>query len=144
MTASVHQPAVVDPAPVQAPVSDTPLSLQAADYRSALSAGAVAVDIRSHRKRQSDGALFGALAIAPTDILELLTPGTPGALRSAVPGSRWVLISDDGHEAEWLAWHLQARGVTGAVFVVGGFRRLRAAGINGEISRSELAIYSAH
>ncbi|SKZ16203.1 Uncharacterised protein [Mycobacteroides abscessus subsp. abscessus] len=53
-------------------------------------------------------------------------------------------MSDDGHEAEWLAWHLQARGVSGAVFVVGGFRGLRRDGINGQISAGELAVFSAH
>ena len=38
-----------------------------------------------------------------------------------------VLISDDGHDAEWLAWHLQARGIAGATFLVGGFAALHCA-----------------
>ncbi|MDY6810972.1 MAG: rhodanese-like domain-containing protein, partial [Actinomycetota bacterium] len=65
-------------------------------------------------------------------------------LSSAHADARWLLISDDGHEAEWLAWHLQARGITGAVFVVGGYRALRRARVVGTISEQELAAISAH
>ncbi|MGC4935513.1 rhodanese-like domain-containing protein [Gordonia sp. DT30] len=139
MTASVRVLA-----PVSAPAPDAPLSLQATDYRSAIAAGATAVDIRSHRKRQTDGALIGALALDAAEALDLLTPGSPSALRSATAGARWILVSDDGHEAEWLTWHLQARGVTGAVFVVGGHRSLRRAGINGLINQGEFDVFSAH
>lgn len=130
--------------PVTRTVSDAPLSLQAADYRAAIAAGAVPVDIRGHRKRRLDGALLGALAVDAAEALDLLTPGSPTALRTATADRRWILVSDDGHEAEWLTWHLQARGVTNAVFVVGGFRRLRREGINGQISAGELAVFSAH
>ncbi|GAA1482748.1 hypothetical protein GCM10009624_31880 [Gordonia sinesedis] len=139
MTASVQVLA-----PVSAPAPDAPLSVTPADYASAVADGALPVDVRSHYKRRTDGALFGALAIDAAEVLARLVPDTPTALRAARPDARWLLVSDDGHEAEWLAWHLQARGVTGAVFVVGGFRALRRAGVNGAISRDELAIFSAH
>ena len=92
----------------------------------------------------TNGALLGALAIEAVEVLERLTPGAPGALRSATADARWILVSEDGHEAEWLAWHLQARGVRGAVFVVGGYRRLRQVGINGTIRDDELAIIASH
>ncbi|MYR08386.1 rhodanese-like domain-containing protein [Gordonia sp. SID5947] len=124
--------------------TDAPLSVQAADYGAHLVEGATAVDVRSQRKRQIDGVLTGALAVDPTDVLARLTPGDPESLRGATPDARWLLVSDDGHEAEWLAWHLQARGVTGAVFVVGGFRALRRAGVAGRFSDQELAAISAH
>ncbi|MDL9938612.1 rhodanese-like domain-containing protein [Gordonia sp. ABSL1-1] len=142
-SASVSALAVA-PTPVHAPASDAPLSIQATDYLAATGAGAIAVDLRSHRRRQLDGALFGALAIDAVEILDRLTPGAPGALRVATTDARWVLVSEDGHEAEWIAWHLQARGVTGAVFVVGGHRRLRQSGINGTIRADDLGIISAH
>ncbi|MFF0707827.1 rhodanese-like domain-containing protein [Gordonia sputi] len=131
-------------APVTQAVPDVPLSLQPTAYRDAIAAGAVPVDIRSHRKRRLDGALLGALAVDAAEVLDLLTPGSPTSLRTATADRRWVLVSDDGHEAEWLAWHLQARGVSGTVFVVGGFRGLRRDGINGQISAGELAVFSAH
>ncbi|MGW0452200.1 rhodanese-like domain-containing protein [Gordonia sputi] len=143
MTASVQLTPHVH-APISAHAPSAPLSVQPTAYRAAVAAGAVPVDIRSHRKRTLDGALIGALAVEATEVLDLLTPGSPKALRSATHDRRWILVSDDGHEAEWLAWHLQARGVTNAVFVVGGFRRLRREGINGQISAGELAVFSAH
>ena len=139
MTASVQVLA-----PVSAPAANVPLSVQSADYHRALASGAVPVDIRSARKRQTDGVLFGAIALDAAEALELLTPGSPTALRNATTSARWLLVSDDGHEAEWLAWHLQARGITGAVFVVGGFQHLRRDGVNGQINAGELAVYSAH
>ncbi len=139
MTASVQ----VLP-PISAPAPDAPLSLQVTDYHHAIATGATPVDLRSHRRRQTDGALLGALAIEAVEVLERLTPGAPGALRSATADARWILVSEDGHEAEWLAWHLQARGVRGAVFVVGGYRRLRQVGINGTIRDDELAIIASH
>ena len=139
MTASVQVLA-----PVSAPAPNGPLSLQVSHYAEAVASGAVPVDIRSHRKRQADGALIGELALDAAEALDLLTPGSPTALRSATHDARWILVSDDGHEAEWLSWHLQARGVSGAVFVVGGHRGLRRAGINGRISQAELDIFSVH
>lgn len=143
MTASVQFTQHVHAA-ISAHAPSVPLSVQPSAYRAAVAAGAVPVDIRSHRKRTLDGALIGALAVEATEVLDLLTPGSPKALRTATHDRRWILVSDDGHEAEWLAWHLQARGVTGAVFVVGGFTRLRRDRINGSISDAELAMFSAH
>ena len=115
-----------------------------AEYHPALRAGVVPVDIRSQRKRQSDGALLGAIALDAAEVIELLTPGSPTALRAAAHDARWVLVSDDGHEAEWVAWHLQARGIAGAVFLVGGYRALQRAGINGQINQGEFDVFSAH
>ncbi|MEP9395316.1 rhodanese-like domain-containing protein [Gordonia sp. VNQ95] len=139
MTASVQLLA-----PVSAPAPSAPLSLRIADYRDALAAGATPIDVRSQRKRQADGALLGAIAVDAAEAIDLLTPGSPSALRIAAGDARWILVSDDGHEAEWLAWHLQARGVPGAVFVIGGYRGLRRAGINGQINQGELDVFSAH
>ncbi len=123
---------------------DAPLSVQAVEYTALVTAGITAVDVRSQRKRDSDGVLSGALAIDAAEALTRLTPGSAESLSSASTDSHWVLISDDGHEAEWLAWHLQARGITGARFVVGGYRALRRARISGRVSDQELAAISAH
>ncbi|MDL9945276.1 rhodanese-like domain-containing protein [Gordonia sp. ABSL11-1] len=144
MTAVLGTSVVTALEPTVAPSTDAPLSAQAADYTRLIASGLTPVDVRSQRKRQLDGVLSGALAIDAIDVLTRLTPGHADSLRSATPGARWLLISDDGHEAEWLAWHLQARGVTGAVFVVGGFRALRRARVAGRISEQELASISAH
>lgn len=144
MTAVLSVPTAL-PVPTTA-LSDParPLSVQAGDYLDALAAGAVAVDIRPHSLRQAHGALFGAVAIDADDVLARLTPGSDDALRTATADARWILVGDDGNDAEWLAWHLQARGVLGAVFVVGGHRRLRALGVSGRISSGDLAMLAAH
>lgn len=117
-----------------------PLSVQAGHYREALAAGAIAVDLRSAADRRSHGALLGALAMDLTEALDALTPHTPEALRSAAYDARWLLVTEDGYDAEWLAWHLQARGVTGTRFLVGGHRALRATGI-GLVDTSGAHVY---
>lgn len=129
---------------IAAPASDAPLSAQTTDFHDLLAAGVTAVDVRSQRRRDLDGVLSGALAIDAAEVLVRLTPGDPESLRRATADARWLLISDDGHEAEWLAWHLQARGITGATFLVGGFRALRRDRLAGRISAQELAAISAH
>ncbi|QKT08537.1 rhodanese-like domain-containing protein [Gordonia sp. X0973] len=131
-------------APIQAPALDTALSVPARDFRAALDAGLRAVDIRTQAQRSADGAVHGALALDPLDALERLTPGTASALRAASADARWLLISDDGDDAEWLAWHLRARGVAGAVFLAGGHDALRRRGLNGPLSVGELAMVADH
>ncbi|GAB18157.1 hypothetical protein GOEFS_047_00160 [Gordonia effusa NBRC 100432] len=131
---------------LSAPLSSdvAPLSVLVRDYHRHLAAGVIAVDIRDQQTRDRDGVLLGAIAISADVVLDRLTPGGAEALRIAGLDRRWLLISDDGHDAEWLAWHLQARGVIGARFVVGGYQRMRSAGINGPVSAAELAMISAH
>lgn len=140
--------AVLSPASVTSTVRarrvDAPLSIQAADYTSLVDSGVVPVDIRPQHRRVCDGVLSGAIALDAAEVVDALTPGSSESLRSATTDSRWVLISDDGHDAEWLTWHLQARGVRNAVFVVGGFAALRTARVRGRISDDELATIAAH
>lgn len=111
------------------PAAPAPLSVPTAQYRTAVSGGAVVVDLRDAADRRTGGALLGALAVALPDALDLLTPGSAGALRAASPEAQWLLVTGDGYDAEQLAWHLQARGVRGARFVLGGHRALAAAGL---------------
>lgn len=127
-----------------APSADRRLSAQPVDYRALVDSGVIPVDVRGQSSRDRDGVLSGAIAIDATEILRRLLPGTAESLASAGTGARWLLVSDDGYEAEWLAWHLQARGIDGAVFVVGGFRALRRHQVTGRIRDDELAAISAH
>lgn len=106
-----------------------PLSVRPADFAATLGDGTVVVDLRDAPSRQASGALLGALALDLDDALAALDPGASTALRSATIDARWLLVTDDGHDAEWVAWHLQARGVVGARFLLGGHRALRAARI---------------
>ncbi|WP_026917502.1 hypothetical protein [Gordonia shandongensis] len=151
-------------APVTTSYVEIPLSLQPRDYLDALSDGAVAVDLRSASSRAADGVLVGALALAsdtaapdaaasgtaasgtaaPDTALDLLSPDSARRLRAASADSRWVIVSTDGYDAEMLAWHLQARGVHGARFVVGGYAALRAEGLTGAVDDDALGLYDAH
>lgn len=151
MTASVasRRPVTVpdsaaDPVSIPLPAPGIRLSAQAADYRALVDAGVLVVDTRDQTTRDAQGVLSGAIALEADTVLDRLTPGTAESLRSAHADASWLLISDDGYDAEWLAWHLQARGVTGALFLVGGHRALRRTGVTGRISARELADISAH
>ncbi|GAA4682757.1 rhodanese-like domain-containing protein [Gordonia humi] len=128
-------------APVSAPFVSVPLSVQPGEFRSVLAAGGVAVDLRDVASHRRSGALFGAVAVDSDQALDLLSPDSPWALRGATVDAQWVLVSDDGYDAEWLAWHLQARGVTGARFVVGGYRALRAHGVTGSVGDDGVQFY---
>lgn len=133
-------------APVSAPAA-APLSISADQFGPALQSGAIAVDIRSQRVRDTDGILLGALAVPAENVLDRLTPGSAASLSSATADQRWVLVGADGHDAEMLTWHLQARGIVGARFVAGGQRALSrnaTPGLLGEHTRRELDAYSAH
>lgn len=131
-------------APISAPAFGEKLSLPARHFRVAIEAGVRPVDIRTQERRSATGAIHGALALAPLDALERLTPGGGEALRTATADSRWLIISDDGDDAEWLAWHLRARGVTGAVFLAGGHEALLRQQLNGTIADDELAMIADH
>ena len=43
-----------------------------------------------------------------------------------------------------IAWHLQARGIAGATFLVGGFAALHRARVTAPLAKAELATISAH
>ncbi|GED99989.1 hypothetical protein nbrc107696_04360 [Gordonia spumicola] len=128
-------------APVSAPFVSVPLSVQADAYRAELAAGAVAVDLRGADLHRVHGALLGAIAVDSDQALDLLRPDSATALRAATVDAQWILVSEDGYDAEWLAWHLQARGVRGARFVVGGHRALRRRGVTGSIGADALGLY---
>lgn len=132
-------------APVTSVVSTAtvpePLAVQADRFGDVIDDGAVVVDLRDEDTRRTDGALLGALALDLTEALDLLTPGHRGALRSASPQAQWLLVTADGYDAEFLAWHLQARGVTGARFVFGGHRALTAAGVSGTVAEEAHAFF---
>ncbi len=106
-----------------APVTSTSIrsvSVTVEHFSAAVVAGHRVVDIRSQAQRDAAGIVAGALAIDASVVLDRLVPGTPLALRAASADAGWILVSADGDDAEWLAWHLQARGVLGARFLLGG------------------------
>lgn len=132
--------------PMTARVS-APLSISADQFGPALHSGATAIDIRAQADRDRDGILLGALAIPAEDVLARLVPGSGASLAGAEFGRRWVLVGRDGHDAEMLTWRLQALGVTGARFVVGGQQLLSRSSARGPLgvhTARDLETYAAH
>ena len=122
------------------------LGLAVADLDAALADGHRLVDVRDQRDRDLDGVVSGAVALDPAVAVARLTPGTSDSLRFAQATSRWVLVGTDGHDAEWLTWHLHAAGVVGARFLLGGARTLRSRTVLPvtESQRREVAAIVAH
>ncbi len=120
------------------------LSVTVAEFRAAAARGGIAVDIRSQAGRNAAGVLFGAWAVDPDVALGRLTPGTRDSLASARLDSEWLIVSDDGYDAEVLVWHLHARGVTSARYVLGGHRALAGERVAGAHNRREAAAIAAH
>ncbi|MFZ2509994.1 MAG: rhodanese-like domain-containing protein [Gordonia sp. (in: high G+C Gram-positive bacteria)] len=130
LTLAVSRAAALPATPVVSVTAPhRPLSVRPNEFAAAIGDGAVVVDLRGAPERRTAGALLGALALDLDEALAALSPGGSAALRSATAEARWLLVTDDGHDAEWVAWHLQARGVAGARFLLGGHRALRAARI---------------
>ncbi|GAC57933.1 hypothetical protein GOHSU_27_00690 [Gordonia hirsuta DSM 44140 = NBRC 16056] len=130
LPAAAPAPAILPATPVvSVPSAGAPLSVQPGGFTAAVAAGAVVVDLRDRASRHAHGALLGALALPLDEALTALTPHGPAALRSASTTARWLIVTEDGYDAEWVAWHLQARGVRGTRFLLGGHRALRAARI---------------
>lgn len=109
----------------------TATTLAATDYRAAVGAGALVVDLRCRVQRERQGVLPGAIAVQARPAVAFLDPRSDVALASVTPGRDVALVSDDGLDAELFAWELHSRGVTGVRAVDGGFEALRDAGALG-------------
>ncbi len=101
-------------------------TLSASDYRVAVRAGALVVDIRSRAQRERQGVLAGAIAVEARPVVDLLDPSSPAPLAAVAKGRPVVLVSDDGLDAELFALELSSRGVRGVRAVDGGYDALRA------------------
>ena len=124
-------------------------TLDAQNYRIAVEAGALVVDIRSRAQRERQGVLAGAVAVQARPVVEFLDPRSDVALAAVVAGREVVLVSDDGLDAELFAWELHSRGVTDVRAVDGGHTALRSAGCLGLLTEAahiqrERAAISAH
>ncbi|AVZ38574.1 rhodanese-like domain-containing protein [Dietzia sp. DQ12-76] len=112
-------------------------TLDVADYRTTVEAGALVVDIRSRVQRERQGVLAGAVAVEARPVVELLDPRSPSPLAAVEEGREVVLVSDDGLDAELFALELHSRGVRGVRAVDGGHEAIRAAGELGLLSDAE-------
>ena len=113
------------------------LALDASDYRAAVEAGALVVDIRSRAQRERQGVLAGAVAVEARPVVDLLDPRSATPLAVVDEGRDVVLISDDGLDAELFALELHSRGVRGVRAVDGGHEALRTARALGLLSGAD-------
>ena len=86
----------------------------------AMSDGAVLVDLRSEDQRRVDGDIPGAIVIKSDEVERRL---------AANAGVRWILISDGGRSSALAAASLRALGLVNATDVEGGFQEWWAAGL---------------
>lgn len=73
-------------------------TLSASDYRVAVRAGALVVDIRSRAQRERQGVLAGAIAVEARPVVDLLDPSSPAPLAAVAKGRPVVLVSDVSSE----------------------------------------------
>lgn len=124
-------------------------TVDATDYRAAVEAGALVVDIRSRAQRERQGVLAGAVAVEARPMVEFLDPRSATTLAAVSEGRDVVLVSDDGLDAELFTWELHSRGVTGVRAVDGGHDALRTGRVLGLLTGAshlvrERSAISAH
>lgn len=89
----------------------------------AVAAGAVVVDIRPVEQRSRDGEMPGALIIDRNVLEWRLDPTCPHRLPGAVtPGSRVIVVCNEGYQSSLAAATLQELGLRNATDLVGGYQ----------------------
>jgi len=97
---------------------------------SAMSAGAVLVDIRSELQRERDGLVPGSVFF-PRNVLEWrCDPASPHRDERVSDASRQLIVMcDEGYQSSLAAANLRRLGFDDATDLAGGFRAWRAAGL---------------
>ena len=104
--------------------------VEPAEAASAISAGAVLVDIRSELQRERDGVVSGSVFF-PRNVLEWrCDPASEWRdERVSDPSRRLIVMCDEGYQSSLAAATLQQLGFAGATDLVGGFQAWRGAGL---------------
>ena len=97
---------------------------------SAMSAGALLVDIRSEFQRERDGVIPGSVFV-PRNALEWrCDPASEWRdPRVSDPSRRLIVMCDEGYQSSLAAANLRRLGIARATDLVGGFQAWRAAGL---------------
>jgi rhodanese-related sulfurtransferase len=103
--------------------------LAPAEAASALSAGAVLVDVRSEPQRERDGVVPGSVFF-PRNVLEWrCDPASPARdERVSDLGRQLIVMCDEGYQSSLAAANLKRLGFERAADLAGGFQAWRAAG----------------
>jgi rhodanese-related sulfurtransferase len=109
--------------------------LEPAEAASAISAGAVLVDIRSELQRERDGIVPGSIFF-PRNVLEWrCDPASDWRdFRVSDPKRLLIVMCDQGFQSSLAAANLKRLGLEQATDLAGGFQAWRAAGL--PVSRS--------
>jgi rhodanese-related sulfurtransferase len=99
--------------------------------RAAVADGALLVDIRSESQRAADGVVPGAIFIARNVLEWRCDPASEWRDERVPPGSRVILMCDEGCQSSLAAATLRDLGVD-ATDLDGGFRAWRTAGLEVE------------
>jgi rhodanese-related sulfurtransferase len=104
--------------------------LEPAEAASAISAGAVLVDIRSELQRERDGVVQGSVFF-PRNVLEWrCDPASPARdERVSDMGRQLIVMCDEGYQSSLAAANLRRLGFERATDLAGGFQAWRAAGL---------------
>jgi rhodanese-related sulfurtransferase len=104
--------------------------VEPAEAASAISAGAVLVDIRSELQRERDGVVSGSVFF-PRNVLEWrCDPASEWRdERVSDPSRRLIVMCDEGYQSSLAAANLRRLGHEHATDMVGGFQAWRAAGL---------------
>jgi rhodanese-related sulfurtransferase len=97
---------------------------------SAISAGAVLVDVRSELQRERDGVVPGSVFF-PRNVLEWRCDPASSSRdeRVAELGRQLIVMCDEGYQSSLAAANLRRLGFERATDLAGGFRAWRAAGL---------------
>ena len=92
------------------------------DLASAVSDGAVVVDVRDTAQRIEQGELPGALVIDLTVLEWRLAPSSSSRSIDVSPDQRVILVCSEGFSSSLAAARLQSLGLSGATDLEGGFK----------------------
>lgn len=96
----------------------------------AVAGGAILVDTRPQDRRETEGAIPGALVIERNHLEWRCDPSSEGALPEATStGIHWIVFCDEGYASSLAAASLRAIGLGRATDLVGGFRAWHRAGL---------------
>jgi rhodanese-related sulfurtransferase len=104
--------------------------LKPSQAASAISAGAVLVDIRSELQRERDGIVPGSVHF-PRNVLEWrCDPASPARdERVCNPADQLIVMCNEGYQSSLAAANLKRLGFERATDLEGGFQAWRAAGL---------------
>ncbi|RVW06647.1 rhodanese-like domain-containing protein [Rhodococcus spongiicola] len=112
--------------------------------------GAIFVDIRPQAQRALEGTLPGALAVERNVLEWRLDPTSSAHLALAVDHDvEWVIVCSEGYTSSLAAAALRQLGLHKATDLVGGYKAIKAAGLQGALLGQrhcvrDLATVSAH